>query len=136
MISQILKVIPQGLVESGSVSLTVDTDTGLIDFNESIVGGIGPFTDTDAHSGELKIDPTLLLSKKILTGMKMSTGVATMYVSQIADGKATVNISLASPNIQMSGTAELDLSGEYIAIDHVLLTGTVSGDAVTLELEP
>lgn len=128
---QTFSVVPQGLIEGGQVDFSADEKTGMIDFEETIIAGIGPFTQTDSHSGEFKLDPSLLLSENIKPGMKWTVGVVTIYI--VDKTKATVSVN--SPDMQMSGEAELDLSDRYIFINGVILKGTAKGQDITLELK-
>lgn len=128
---QTFSVVPQGLIEGGQVDFSADEKTGMIDFEETIIAGIGPFTQTDSHQGEFKIEPSLLLSENIKPRMKWTVGVVTIFI--VDKTKATVSVN--SPDMQMSGEAELDLSGEFIFINGVKLTGTAKGQSITLELK-
>lgn len=131
MIKQTFSVVPHGLIESGQVDFSADEKTGLIDFEETIVAGIGPFTTTDQHQGEFKIEPTLLLSTSIKPGMKMQVSFVEIYIKD----KTTATVSINAPDMQLSGEAELDLTGEYLFINGVVLNGSVKGQSITLELK-
>lgn len=128
---QTFSVVPQGLIEGGQVDFSADEKTGMIDFEETIIAGIGPFTQTDHNTGEFKLEPSLLLSENIKPGMKWTVGVVTIYI--VDKTKATVSVN--APDMQMSGEAALDLSNEFIFINGVILKGNAKGQDITLELK-
>lgn len=136
MISQTLKVVSHGLIESGQVSFSADEVTGMIDEAHSIVVGVSVFNQTIASSEELKIDPALLRSLSIKSGMKWIIGGVTISVSAISLEHAQLNIAVVSPDVNMTGTAWLDLTQQFIKISSVVLNGVADGQTVTLELAP
>lgn len=131
MLNQTLKVVPHGLIQSGQVAISADEKTGLLDFNELIVAGWGPFTKNLANQGELKIDPSLLLSKNIKVGMKWTVGFVTIQIEKANQA----SVVYLNGEDSASGMADLDLSGDYLKIVHVNMTGTVEGQDIQLELQ-
>lgn len=133
--NQTLIVVPQGLIESGTATLKCDTKSGIIDFSETIVAGIGPFNETYTESGEISIDPKYLLPENIVLGLKMSIGPVALEVTSVVGKLASVSVVVNSPKMQMKGDAQIDLSQDYIFVRHVLLSGPIKGTKVTLELD-
>lgn len=136
MIAHKLVAVPQGLIESGSVSIQVDELTGLIDFQATVVAGIGWFAKTESAADEVKIDPSLLLSKNIKVGMKWIIGSVIISIDSIAKGVGQVSVSVQDSTKSLHGNAQVDLSHDHVSIQHVLIEGMVSGAKVVLELVP
>lgn len=135
MLRQTLKVIPNGVIESGSAKLSIDEVKGLIDEVSVAVVGVSIFNKTLTDHSDFKIDPNLLKSASITDGLQLSFGVVSIHVDSVANKVAAVSIVVKSPDLDLKGPASIDLSGPYISIMHILLNGTASGMSVTLELE-
>lgn len=131
MIRQILNVVEHGLIEEGQVIINADEKTGLIDASETVVVGLGPFATTQKASQELKLDPSLMLSKSIQPGMKWTVGPVKIEIIN----KSQALIQFVQGDDHLSGKADLDLSGQYLKVLHVNAVGTVHGMDVQLELQ-
>lgn len=132
--NQTLKVIPSGFIESGSVTIAADPVTGIVTFEGDVEAGIGWFSKDYPGSGTLKVDSSLLLSKNIKIGQEFTFPSITVQISDIKDGTASANVTVASADATLKGVAELDLSGEYFQFVHILLSGQAEGEDVTVEL--
>jgi hypothetical protein len=132
VIKQTLTAVPQGIIQSGSVNVSADEITGLVDFNASVLAGVWVMSKTVAESDEIKIDPSLLLSVNLKPGLALKIGNTTINVGE--DGACALAVN--SPDMTLTGTAQLDLTGEYLYIEHIVLQGTVQANDVTLEFKP
>jgi hypothetical protein len=132
MITQTLKIIPHGLIESGQIVIQANEKTGLIDVSESIVVGFGPFNKTIQGSKVLTVDPSVLLSENIKEGEVMDVGSVKIKIEK----NAKASIIYKNGEDILSGMADLDLSGKFVKIAHANLTGQVQGESVQLEISP
>lgn len=134
MMNQTLSVVPQGLIEGGSVSLQAD-DAGVITFSGSVVAGIGWFSRTFADSGSLKIDPSLLLCKNLKAGQVFEFPGVEITIKSVAVFGGYADIKITEGTDALTGTAMLDLSHDDLMFKHILLSGTADGHDVTIELQ-
>lgn len=130
MIKQNLTVIPSGLIQSGKVVITADTDSGLLDFSETIIAGIGWFTKTIQKMQELTIDPKLLLSSSIKPKLKFMTRGITLEVLD----NGLISVEYVDAENYLKGTAAVDLTGHYFEIMDVHVQGKLDGYDVELIL--
>ena len=137
MINQNFTVVPQGLIESGTVSLQIDTATGEVGLQYDIKAGVLMFSKDVAGSQSLVLDPTLLLSQNIKPGLSMTVGGVYLTFSGVVPGvSASAAIKVMSSDVTANGNAQLDLSGQYIKILGLTMSGTADGEPVTVVLEP
>lgn len=135
MIRQVLTVIPHGIIESGQVVLQADEKTGLLDLSESLLVGWSIFSKTIQNAQELKIDPQILLSANIREGMKLQVGVVSIEIQSVMGNLAAAEISYSQGADHLSGLIDIDLSGQYWAVQHVLASGVIEGQSIELELK-
>lgn len=132
--TQTLKIVPQGLIESGSCTFDADVNTGIITFQGDIEAGIGWFTKDYPGNGTLKLAPADLLSTGIILGKEfVFTGVV-IQIASMGKGSAIANVTISSADANLKGVAELDLTKEYWSINHILVSGVADGENVTVEL--
>jgi hypothetical protein len=136
MIVQHFTAVPQGLIESGSLDLRVDTDSGLIQFSASIVAGVSIFSKTVTESEAVKVSPDLLKSRNVAKGLSLSIGPVSFVVSSVSGESAFGDLSIKTSDLDFTGTVAIDLSGEDVLFTHVIATGTAYGEPATLELTP
>lgn len=130
MIKQTFQVTPHGFIEGGQVVISADELTGLIDVSESVVEGIGPFSETQAGTQELKIPPNFLLCENLKIGLKLQIKDVAIQI----EPNMQASIIYQNGNDSLSGMADLDLSGKYVQVVHVNLTGMMKGYNVQIEL--
>jgi len=137
IITQKFNVVPQGYIQKGSVGFSANTVTGEITADEDILAGVFIFTKTIQESGSYKIDPSMLLSANIKIGMKLVAGPLSVTVISVVNNVATLHVVIddAADEIQMTGSAHLDLESEYWEITDVVVTGQADGYGVTIQLE-
>lgn len=132
--NQTLKVIPQGLIESGSVTINADPITGLVTYQGSVEAGVGWFSKTFSDQGSLKLDHTMMLSSNIKVGAKFAFDNVNIEIASMGKDTALANISITKDSDELKGLAELDLSQIYFSFKHVILSGVAVGENITLEL--
>lgn len=129
-----LRVVPQGLIEGGSADITADPQTGVVTYSGTIDAGIGWFVKHFSDNGNLKLDPALLKSANLKLGQEFTFPAVHIQIVSLAEKSAAANVTISSSDKNFKGVAELDLSSEFWSIKHIVMSGTVSNEAVTLEL--
>lgn len=131
MLAQVLNIVPHGVVESGQIMLEIDETTGLISFSDSITVGFSIFSQVKNGTGEFKIDPKMLLSANVKPGVSISVQNVTI---EVPANSSEGTVAYSNGDDHLDGTVDLDLTGEYIVVDHLNLSGVVSGVTVQIEL--
>lgn len=132
--NQTLTAVPQGLIESGTITLQADPMTGIITYTGNVEAGVGPFTKSFSDNGSLKIDPGLLLSRNIKAGQVFNFPDVAIKITAVDNDRAAASMSVNAPSSSLKGTVALDLTQSYWSITNVKLSGTADGEDVILEL--
>lgn len=106
---------PVGAVKGGDASYTADLEGGAIAYSAAIKVGYWPAIVSKQVSGSLTVDPKLLKSSAIQNvGDTVKIDVVNFTCSKIFQGTATVNMTVDGQD--MYGTAQLDITGEYLKV--------------------
>lgn len=132
--SESYSITREGLIDGGTLTYSADTDKGLV----TLAGEIdaGPFSIIKEHlpPGPYPFTPSQLLSTAFAAvGATPSVGPANFEVVQVQQAVATVKITSVTGQ-QVSGTASVDISAEYVKLIGANLTVTVSGHTVNAVL--
>lgn len=132
--SETFAVSKEGLIDGGTITYTADTDTGLV----TLAGEVdaGPFSIIKEHlpAGPYPFTASQLLSADFATvGATPAVGPASFKVTQIQQTVATVQITGVTGQ-QVSGSAVLDISAEYVKMIGANITATVAGHTVNVVL--
>jgi hypothetical protein len=137
ILSQKFIVISQGLIEGGTAQFEIDPITGRGTYGSDIKAGEYGFNFDYPAYGVLNFPPSILLGKTAVPGLGLSFNGLTAQISFIDDKRiATAAVELVSSTMNLSGSALIDCSSEYIVIRSVSMTGNANGYDVTVELHP
>lgn len=123
LLYQKLMVLPEGNIQTSSVSYTADTITGAITYQYDLHAKVGPMPIAQAGSGVTSFDPSKFLSANLKVGDKLEIGPVSAIVSSIVDGRATCSVTLKTANVTESGIIVVDVTGPFLKILSIHGTG-------------
>lgn len=133
MIKQSFTVIPHDLIESGNLNLSLDTTSGQVDLVGLVVAGEGWFHKNLNINLGIPFKPAFFESKNLVNGLSVQINNA--HVS-IRDQKTALISYTQNEDNFLTGTAQLDLTGEFLRFGTIDLNGKLSGYTVHIELRP
>lgn len=134
ILQQNFNVVPHGLIQEGSVSISADTETGAISEQSKVRVGLGFFAKEFASEDHLKIDPKYLRSANIKEGMSLLFGPVTIKVTGVESKRALASVLVQNEVVNLRGEAVINLTEEFIYLDHVKADGTARGVPAQAEL--
>jgi hypothetical protein len=118
------KILPSGIIKGGFFLYDLSPDAGLLTYKTSLEAkkwGIGKRFDAD---GSQKIDPKQIESATYsVVGAKIEFANLKGVVTELRGNIAVAKISMT--DVEASGTAQFDLSGKYVALEHLVADGRV-----------
>lgn len=135
MINQGFTVIPSGLINGGFAFLSIDTDTGSIAYSAQVDYGIWPIKKTFSVplSSYLVPPEDLKTSFVKAVGQTIFFGPVALDVVSLTPSVAIVGISVLDKNI--SGTANLDLTGEFLKLVSASVQVSAYGLNLNIQLQ-
>lgn len=124
-----------GRVTGGRLQYSLDVENGSVVWQGEISVKVWLFPITkELPESVIKIDPEILRSTNIQVGTKITFGPLTVQVMAVQDNLATANISVQAPDIDESGSAQFDLSGEYVNLKCFDTHGKAEGYDIALSV--
>lgn len=124
-----------GRVTGGRLQYSLDAENGSVVWQGEISVKVWLFPVTkQLPESVIKIDPGILLSASIQVGTKITFGPLTVEITAIEDQLATASISVHAADIDEAGSAQFDLSGEYVSLNRFDTHGKAEGYDITLSV--
>lgn len=129
-------LLPDGNhVTGGEAQYSLDTDKGTLEWSASASVSVFFFSKTLASSGVEKVDPKSLLSASFHVGQVIKIGPVTAVVESIAGGVGTAAVTVEADGIHEVGTAQFDMTKEYVSLIGIAESGTIRGFSINLNLQ-
>ena len=132
--SESYTVSHEGIIDGGTITYSADTDAGLVTLSGEV--DAGPFSIIKEHlpPGPYPFTASELLSAAFSSvGSTPSVGPANFKVTQIQQTVATVEITSVTGQ-QVTGSAVLDISAEFVKLIGANILATVAGRTVNVVL--
>lgn len=127
-------IAKSGLIDSGWVTYTLNTDTGIINYAGDVKAGPFSIIDETIPAGEYTVDPSCLISATLSkVGTTLPIGPALFTITEVDQNMANCKFLVAGEN-QVEGTAVLDLSSQYVKVLSVNATAILKGHNLNLIL--
>jgi len=138
ILAQNFSVKPQGYLQGGTVSYSIDTLSGIVQYQYDITAKLVFFTKEFKDSGFSRCDPKQLLSASIVEGEVLNIGPVAAKIVRVdkVANQATCQLTIESDQVHEAGQVIFDLSNQYVKIIDVKEVGKVVGFEVDLELIP
>jgi hypothetical protein len=135
MITQSLKVIPKGMLQSGSASIIIDDKTGVGSVRLDLDFGMWGITAYHEHDDLVsKIDLNLLLSSSIKEGLELGFKGLKIKFGVVSQTMGLADVHLSAPDLNLAGAVQVSLKEQYISVTRLTLSGIAKGFNVDLEM--
>lgn len=116
------------------MSIVANTDTGEINEVLSIKVGLGVLAKKFDSSDMVKVDPNLLRTANMKENMSLLFGPVTIKITEVLNQRALATVLVQNAVVNVRGVVTINLTEEFISIDHVKAEGTARGVPVSAEL--
>ena len=131
ILKQSFKIIPQGHINSGSANYIYDPMTELLQWAFNLNVSVFFFSENVSKTGQHTVDSTQVLSSNFIAGAHLDIAPLHLVVVSTSPTEAMCDVTVDGQ--QVSGTATLDISQEYISLKAINATGTYDGIDFVLE---
>jgi len=126
-INQALVIESTGLVRGGNITISADTESGSVNYNGTVTVGSWLFHKVMPFSGSYKLDPQYLQSATYVPEKTLEIDGFSGEVVSVLNKMADLDLIFVKNDIDVKGTAILDISGQYINITSVDMSGRAQG---------